>query len=211
MKLITLVAIAITALSLTGCGKFSFTVKVSKEDIQAKMDKMFPVDLQKETELPFPATLSAGEVVLEESSDQIGMKISFKADPPDPPAPKTAGRLGGPPRPPFAPPGAPALPDAPPAGEPIEGVVSVVGDVSYDAATGGFYFKNPTVRQFEAGEMPAAMSAALSKAVEKMAGEYLAKNAIRTLEGDELPAKAARALLKSVQVRDGMLRVTIGF
>jgi hypothetical protein len=211
MKLNAIFTITTTALLLTGCGKFSYTVKVSKQDIQAKMDKMFPVDLQKEAELPFPAMLSAGEVVLDESSDQIGMKISFSADPPALPAPKPAAPSGGPPRPPFAPPGAPALSNPPPAGEPIEGVVSVAGDVSYDSVTGGFYFKNPTVRQFEAGEMPEALSGKLSKAVEKIAGEYLQSHAIHTLDGDELSAKAARALLKSVQVRDGELRVTIGF
>ena len=195
------------AVLFVGCGKFSYTAKISRDQIQTKVDDLFPVDLQESADLPFPAELSAAQVVLEESADVIGLRVTFTTDPPSPPG----GAPPAPKPPPFAPPGAPAPPaQPPPVGEPINGTLSVTGEVSYDAETCGFFFKNPQVEQPESSELPAELAEPLSRAAAKIVGTYLDKNPIYTLDDSKLTGKLAKALLRSVEIKNGELQVRVG-
>lgn len=201
---ISLALLVLTSLGLAGCDRFAHTVKIRKETIQTVVDKMVPVDAQKKGDLPFPASLQTAEVLLDESTNQMGLRISFSTQPPVPPNPKPPGA------PPFAPPGAPTPPTSPNPEEPIEGILSLTGEVSFNGEEGSFYFRNPTVREFEAGDLPTDAAKPLKQAVEKLVGKYLDEHPVYTLEDGKLTTKAAKALLKSVAVKDNALHVTIG-
>ena len=193
---------AFGTLLLSGCEQFSHTVTVTRDQMQAVVDAMVPVDLQEKAGLPFPATLTAAEVILEDGSSTIGLKISFSAEPPAPPAP---------PRPPVGlPPGLPGDGDAPKAGAPVIGVVAITGNLRFDGGEGAFYFTNPSVEELQATDLPAAHSSPLSKAAEKIVGEYLERNPVYTLDNESLSNRAAKALLKSMEIREGQLHVTLG-
>ncbi len=198
---VRLAAFILATLCLAGCNRYSHTVKIKRAAIQAVVNQMVPVDLQEQTDLSFPASLSKAEVVLDEANNQLGLRVSFSARPPAPPVPKPPGA------PPFRPPGAPAPPTE---ADAIEGILSVTGELIYDGDNGAFYIKDPNVQEVEVGTLPRDASTPLSAAAEKLIGKYLSENPIYTLDDDNLIAKAAKALLKSVEVKDDAIHITLG-
>ncbi|MEP4079061.1 DUF1439 domain-containing protein [Haloferula sp.] len=191
--------LVISAVMLAGCNKLTSTISIPKDKLQMVADAMVPVDLQEKADLPFQATLTKAEVILEQGSDQIGIQLSYTAQPPAPPFPK-------PPAPPFG--GPPSAPKPVDPEEPITGMISVTGELSYK--NGSFYFKNPTVQNLEAAGMKKDHGGPLSTAAQKIVSQHLEENAIYSLDDETTKSKMAKAVIKSVEVNNGSLLVTLG-
>jgi len=178
--------IFIAALSfVSGCQDLTYTVELPKSDLQEKLNEIVPVDLQEKTDCPFPAKLASLEVILNEADNQMGLHISFSANP-------------APPGPPFA-----------PRPREIEGVISMTGELRFESEEGSFYFDEITVIDISGGAIPKQASSKLILLVERLVGGYLSKNPIYTLKEDELSTGVAKAFLKSFTVKTDSIHITL--
>jgi hypothetical protein len=97
-----------------------------------------------------------------------------------------------------------------PAGLKATGAAKIRGSLSYDAATGEFFFKNPSVDEFEVNGLPEKYRPTVRKVAQLAAEKALSGRPIYALKDDDLKHKLAKSALRSVTVKEGKLLVVFG-
>jgi len=201
------VGATIAILSATGCGgALSYTLEIPQAAIQQGVEGSFPMSTEGDEDIPIEITLSDPLVIL---NDQFGLETNIivqlaEVTVPEPNLPPLPG-----PGPMGRTPTRPKKPDAL-AAKTVTGKAMISGDLSYDAAQGAFYFKNPQVKTLHFEDLPQKFEEPARGGAEQLLSKYLASNSIYTLSSDELGSHAAKSVLKSVTVQDGRLHVEIG-
>jgi len=136
--LVRIFVTVVLLLPLVGCGG-SITLDLTQAELQARVDEYFPInsDDYAEEDLPARVTLSDPELLLENGSDRVGLRVKVSVEkkegapdlPTPPSAPPNAESDGPRPTPPGPPPGlkppgglpptGPGTPETPPA-SPVE-------------------------------------------------------------------------------------------
>lgn len=97
-----------------------------------------------------------------------------------------------------------------PAGIKGSGFVKLQGSLSYDAKSGEFFLRNPTIVEFEVNKLPEKYKQQAKLVVQTATENVLAKHPIYKLKDDNLKQKLAKAVLKSVTVKEQKLLVVLG-
>ncbi len=220
---------AILVVALGGCGGFSKTISIDRETIQKSVEGRFPIssDDTEGQEKPIRVTLADPETLLDEGSDQLGLRLTITAEPTDENAPPIATSPSGPPvaaPPPLGPPGRkPPIPEIG-SDEPdsqtttvddrpkvFEGTVGILGEIAYKPEEASFYYLEPKISELDFPQLPPQFETPVRAAVEVLLAKYLEEHSIYTLSDDDLKSRAAKAALKSVAVKDGKLNIEIGW
>jgi len=183
----------LAVLLLAGCGGVSHTVEIGRETVQASLEGSFPLTYQAPGgKLPLELVLSQPETLLEAGATQMGLRLKISVN-----------EIRGAKRPRLPGPPPPALP-------PLEGDITVHGDIEYESATGEFFYRNCEITDLKFNASAGPRHAAIRRAATAALKLYLNKTAVYQLDGDNTQLQAARMLLKSVAVKDGKLLVEIG-
>ena len=172
------------SLLISCSGGLSKTLVFSRDEIQAKVERKFPIE--KMTFGTLKVILSNPDIVLDPSSDKIGLKAEVAVKPPN-----IGNIFGG-------------------GAEPYKGIVQIEGDVEYVPAEGKFYFTNGSVKNLDVAALPAEYKQPTLLLINEIAGDSLAKVELMTLNEADLKERAAKYLLKTVKVKAGKLEVMIG-
>ena len=97
-----------------------------------------------------------------------------------------------------------------PAGINGSGFVKIQGSVSYDAKSGEFFLRNPTIIEFEVKGLPAKYQSQIKLVVQSALESALATRPIYKLKDDNLKQKFTKAILKSVTVKGRKLLIELG-
>jgi len=92
-----------------------------------------------------------------------------------------------------------------------QGHATIQVKLAYKAPTGGLYFSQPSIQQFEIPGLDKNMLAELRGIVETMAANSLPVVRIYTVEEHELNHSLSKSTLKSSEIEDGRLRLEFGF
>ncbi len=90
------------------------------------------------------------------------------------------------------------------------GYINVKGSISYDALTGEFFLKNPTISEIEIKGLPEKYRPYAKEAAQLAIGRSLATRPIYTLRDDDLKQKLAKAVIQSVTVKNQKVLVVLG-
>jgi hypothetical protein len=222
-------AAAILVVVLGGCGRFSKTISIDRETIQKSVEGYFPMssDDAEGRKKPIRVTLTDPETLLEEGSDQLGLRLTIIAEPTDENAPPIATPPSGPPiaaPPPVGPPGGklpvPEIGSDEPNSQAttvderpqvFEGTVGILGQIAYKPEEASFYYLKPKISELNFPQLPPQFETPVRTAVEVLLAKYLEEHSIYTLSDDDLKSRAAKSALKSVAVKDGKLNIEIGW
>lgn len=191
--------------ALAGCGGGSgVTITIERDSIQSALAKYFPRSSDKDGNKPIRVTLTDPEVLLEQGSSQLGLRVKVLVERSD---------EGPPPRPGNGPPFKPGPPDGgdEPPPRTFEGTVVVRGDLTYEPQTSSFHITNAKIAELKFPKLPPVLEAPVRTAAEAVMTKYLKENAIYTLPDDNVKSRAAKSVLKSIAVKDGKLEVVIGW
>jgi hypothetical protein len=197
---------AVLLIALGGCSKGpATTISLDQPTIQAKLAKAFPLSSDKAGDKnPIRITLTDPQVVLEEGSDRLGLRMKVVVEPPakKPPLPE----------PPFGKPGDKLpRPESVAANDVLEGTLSVRGAISYKPEEAAFYYQNLTIEKLQFPQLPASLEAPVRDLAEGLLAGHLQRHPIYTLTDTDLKSRAARSVLKSVAVKNGKLDIEIGW
>lgn len=187
--------------ALGGCGKGSLaTISLERTTIQAALAPYFPLSSDKLGEgekKPIRITLSDPDVLLEEGSDRLGMRMKVVVEPTD--------EKG------LVPPFEKLPPGAGPVKDPLEGTLVLHGEIHYKPEEAAFYCRNPTVATLNFPRLPPFPETAVRALAEAVLAKYLPAHPIYTLSDANLKSRAAKSVLKSVAVRNGKLDLEVGW
>lgn len=222
--------------TIVACSKnLSYTFELSKNDIQNKLTEKFPLKPPKEGDSPLELTISGPVVILEESKNQIGLKVDILAElaaPAEklPALPSNTSKLSSPevskssvkgfilpsndkklPSPPVSKPNLKNLPPPSDAPKPhFTGTATIFVSISYDPKTKAINLSNPKITNLEVAQLPEPTYEPLTKMAEKALSEKLSQQSI-PLENKTTLDKTVTTFLKSVNVKNGKVLVEIGW
>lgn len=183
---LTLIAMAALSAFLFACkGGFSRTLTFTRNEIQNKVEEKFPI---KRSQMVVTLVLTDPNVVLEEGSNQIGLKADAEAKLPG----SGLGSLIG------------------IGHDSYKGTVYIEGDVEYDPVEGTFYFIKGKIKEISIEGFPEQIKKPVSEMANIAVGNNLARVPLFTLNEKDMKERAARFFLKSAKVRNGKLEVVVG-
>jgi hypothetical protein len=176
-----LAALVLAALTLLASSCGTYTVVMTRDDLQRRVEARFPV----ERDLPLGSLTFSNPVVrLDPGSDRIGLRMDAEAA-----AIPLAAALIGPVR---------------------RGSVELSGGLRYEPATAELFLASPRVESLSIDGIPPRLSEDLKVLLTGLGVDLLGNRPIHKLEGRNLREKAAILALRSVEVRDGRLVATLG-
>src|SRR5205085_2623726 len=139
-------------------------------------------------------TLSDPEVLLEEGSDRMGLRMRVLVEPDAPPL------LDGPP-----------IGKQPPLRRDVfTGTLVVDGKLTYRPQEASFYYGDPTIKQLTFPHLPPGLETPVRNVAEALMAKHLQANPIYTMMDGDGKSRAAKSVLKSITVRDGKVVIEIG-
>jgi len=190
----TLAAILLPAIALLpGCGGASHTLEISRDSVHESLKGSFPLTYRAPQKKPrVEIVLSDPETLMEAGEDFMGLRMKIIAR-------KVEGGSG------------PPLPGPPPlTSEPLEGGITVHGDLEYDQETASFFYRNCFITELHFQGLPGPLLTPIRNGATAALKLYLDRTPVYKLEGDDTQMQAARMLIKSVAVKDGKLLVELG-
>jgi hypothetical protein len=180
------ILLALAALTLSSCGGgFTKTLTFTRDEIQSKVEEKFPI---KRTATVVTLVLNDPNIVLEDGSDQIGLKANVNGKLP---GSGLGGLLG--------------IGD-----DDHKGSIYVEGGIEYEPVEGTFYFTKGKIRELSIEGFPEQIQDPISKLADLAVKDNLSKVPLFTLDTKDMKEKAAKFFLKKARVKNGKLEVIVG-